>query len=107
MKNYRRRQAMTRVFCKKTEDRFLEPRLSFFVEAGRESHYLFSQSFTKEVYEFSKNGVSLDKPFNHSLANRNKSILKIVDKLPSHIRYIEKEYGLTILHKTAKKRHAA
>lgn len=98
---------MTRVFCKKTEDRFLTPRLSFFVEAGRENHYLFSQSFTKEVYDFFKNGVSLDKPFNHSLANRNKSILKIVDKLPSHIRYIEKEYGLTILHKTAKKRRAA
>lgn len=98
---------MTRVFCKKTEDRFSTPRISFFVESGRESHYLFSQSFNQELFNFFKNGVSLDKPINHSLANRNKSILKAIDKLPSHIRYIEKEYGLTILHKTARKRHAA
>ncbi len=98
---------MTRVFCKETTDRNLNRRLSFYVEAGRESHYLFSQSFAKDVYEFYKNGVSLDKPFNHSLANRNKSILKVFDKLPSYIRYIEQEYGLTILHKTAKKRRAA
>ena len=98
---------MTRVFCKETTDRNLNRRLNFYVEAGRESHYLFSQSFTKDVYEFYKNGVSLDKPFNHSLANRNKSILKVFDKLPSYIRYIEQEYGLTILHKTAKKRRAA
>ena len=98
---------MTRVFCKETTDRNLNRRLNFYVEAGRESHYLFSQSFTKDVYEFYKNGVSLDKPFKHSLANRNKSILKVFDKLPSYIRYIEQEYGLTILHKTAKKRRAA
>ena len=98
---------MTRVFCKETTDRNLNRRLNFYVEAGREIHYLFSQSFTKDVYEFYKNGVSLDKPFNHSLANRNKSILKVFDKLPSYIRYIEQEYGLTILHKTAKKRRAA
>ena len=98
---------MTRVFCKETTDRNLNRRLNFYVEAGRESHYLFSQSFTKDVYEFYKNGVSLDKPFNHSLANRNKSILKVFDKLPAYIRYIEQEYGLTILHKTAKKRRAA
>lgn len=98
---------MTRVFCKQTTDRNLNQRLNFYVEAGRESHYLFSQHFNKEVNEIFKSGVSLDKPFNHSLANRNKSILKVFDKLPSYIRYIEQEYGLTILHKTAKKRRAA
>ncbi len=94
---------MTRVFCKETTDRNLNSRLCFYLETKNENHYLFSQSFNQELYNLFKCGVSLDKALDYSQANRNKSILKAIDKLPSHIRYIEQEYGLTILRKTKKR----
>lgn len=94
---------MTRVFCKESQNRGLNSRLDFYLETKTENHYLFSQTFSNELYNLFKGGMSLDKALDCSQANRNKSILKVIDKLPSHIRYIEQEYGLTILRKTMKR----
>ena len=87
----------------KTEKIVEQKKLNFFVQVNNEIHYLFSQNFTEESYDFFKNGVTLDRCLDCSSAKRNKSILKIIEKIPSHIRYIEQEYGLVLLRKTAKK----
>lgn len=90
----------------KTENLVEKKKLNFFIQVNNECHFLFSQNFTQEVYDFFGNGVTLDRALDPSQAKRNKSVLRVIEKIPSHIRYIEQEYGLTLLRKTAKKRDA-
>ena len=76
---------------------------SFYIEAGGETHFLFSQDYRRGVNEYFRDGVRLDDALNFSRAKGDNAIKRTMEKLPSYIKYIEREYDLEILRKTAKK----
>ena len=85
----------------------VDKKLHFFLQANNEIHFLFAQSFSEELYDAFKNGVTLDKALDFATAKRNKSISRVIDKLPSHLRYIEQEYGIEIFRKSSKKKESS
>jgi hypothetical protein len=76
---------------------------SFYIEASGETHFLFSQDYRRGVNEYFRDGVRLDDALNFSRAKGDNAIKRTMEKLPKHIEYIEREYDLEILRKTAKK----
>lgn len=128
---FRRKKSMMKVFCTETRQEFVkvdtkkscilkskrgtnaentktklvvDKKLHFFLQANNKVYFLFAQSFTEELYNAFKNGVTLDKALDYSTAKRNKSVMRVIDKIPSHIRYIEQEYGIQVFRKSAKKK---
>ena len=77
---------------------------SFYLEAHGERHYLFSQNFRRSVKNyFGRGGVHVDAALDFSRSGHSTSVIHTMRKLPSYIRYIEKEYGIEVLRKTARK----
>ena len=90
---------MTTIYCVPTEKGIH----SFYIEACGETHFLFSQEYRRGVNEYFRGGVHLDAAFNFSRAKGDSALMRTMEKIPSFIRYIEREYGLEILRRTAKK----
>ena len=82
----------------------VDKKLHFFLQANNKVYFLFTQSFNEEVFDAFKHGVTLEKALDFSMAKRNKSVMRVIDKIPSHIRYIEQEYGIQVFRKSAKKK---
>ena len=89
----------TLIYCKTTEKGLL----SFYVKAYGETHFLFSQKYRRGVSSYYKNGVSVSTAIDCSRAKYDFALLHTMQKLPSYIRYVEREYSLDILRKTAQK----
>ena len=89
----------TNIYCL-TTDKGIQ---SFYLEAQGETHYLFSQSFRRGVKEYFGQGVHLDAAMDFSRARHDDAIVRTMKKLPSYIKYIEKEYGIEVLRQTARK----
>ena len=89
----------TRIYCL-TTDKEIQ---SFYLEAEGETHYLFSQQYKRGVKEYFGSGVHIDAAMDFSRARHNAAILHTMRKLPSYIKYVEKEYGLEVLRQTARK----
>jgi hypothetical protein len=97
-----------KVYCITTEKGIQ----SFYLEACGETHYLFSQNFRRGVKEYFGAGVHLDAAIDYSRAGHDAAILRTMRKLPSFIKYIEKQYGIEVFRrrirrKTAPKRSVA
>ena len=86
------------VFCKTTA----KATQSFFVKVGGRDYFLFQQDFRKSNKEFFRNGVGVHAINNYSRVHST-VVRKTLDKLPSYIRYIEKEYDVAIYEKTKRK----
>ena len=86
------------VFCRTTA----KETQSFFVKVGGRDYFLFQQDFRKSNKEFFRNGVGVHAINNYSSVH-SAAVKKTLDKLPSYIRYIEKEYDVAIYEKTKKK----
>ena len=65
---------------------------SFYITANRETHFLFSQNFRRGVKEYFERGVRIDEAMNFKRANGNSAVIHTMEKRPSYIRYVEKEY---------------
>ena len=89
----------TNVYCL-TTDKGIH---SFYLEAYGKTHYLFSQSYRRGVREYFGQGVHLDYALDVSRAGYDSAIIRTMRKLPSYIKYIEKEYGIEVLRQTARK----
>ena len=89
----------TNVYCL-TTDKGVQ---SFYLEAFGETHYLFSQNYRRGVKAYFGHGVHIDDAMDFSRAHRDSAILSTMRKLSSHIKYIEKEYGIEVLRKTVRK----
>ena len=76
---------------------------SFYIEASGENHFLFSQDYRRGVNEYFRDGVRLDDALKFSRAKGDNAIKRTMEKLPSYIKYIEREYDLEILCQTVKK----
>ena len=55
--------------------------------------YLFSQKFSKGVFEFFRNGRSTGEIRNFKKWNVNSRLDKTITKLPMYMRYVQKEYA--------------
>lgn len=74
----------------------------FYVKVDGEVYFLFRQPWKAGVNEVFKNGVRLDKQLKSVSKKHDYGIMKTLEKLPSHIKYIEKEYDIAILERTKK-----
>ena len=87
------------VYCRVPMKGIHEFRLS----TGDGDYYLFRQSFRQSIKQYFRLGVPLDKALDFSLAGRDTAVTKAMEKLPMYIRYIEKEYGISVLEQTSRK----
>ena len=88
-----------RIYCETTAKGIQ----SFYITAGGETHFLFSQNYRRGVKAYFERGVAIDEALNIRRANGNTAIIHTMEKLPSYIRYIEREYGVEVLRSTARK----
>ncbi len=65
-------------------------------------YYLFKQAYRKGVARYYRNGLIIDDAIDYSKAKGNTAVINTMSKLLSHIRYVEKEFGITVLGRTQK-----
>jgi len=85
----------TKVICKELK----RGTLSFYAIVKGKEYFLFQQEFKKTVYDYFMNGVNVSLTNDYSIAHSH-TVRKTLDKLPSYLRYVEKEYGIEIYEKT-------
>lgn len=83
------------VYCKPTAQCVY----NFYLCSDEGKFFLFSQRYRKGVQKYFSRGVYLDAARDFSRSNRDSAIVKTMNKLPMYIKFIEKEYGVTILEK--------
>ena len=62
---------------------------SFFLVVNGQEYYLFTQKFYRGVKNYFQNKVLLSKAIDFSSANNDTALLRTMEKLPAHIRYVE------------------
>ena len=86
------------VFCVGANDH--SGNQDFYVKVDNVDYFLFRQSYRKGIKEYFGNGVHIDKALKNNWNKLDRAVLRTIDKLPSYIKYVEKEYGVAILDKT-------
>lgn len=86
-----------KIFCRTVA----KGKQSFYVTVAGKRYYLFTQDYRVSNKEFFQNGVGISEINNYSGVHST-AVKRTLDKLPSYIRYIEKEYGVAIYEKTQK-----
>ncbi len=81
--------------------------LSFYLDTPEGSFFLFHQAYKSSAYSYYGRGVRLQEALDFSKSHRNTVVLKIMQKLPSYIKYVEKEQGIVVLEQTERKRRKA
>ena len=87
-----------RIFCKATN----KNEQSFYMKANGKEYFLFEQDFRASNKEFFKKGYYLTDKVDYTRV-RSEATRRTLEKLPSYIRYIESEYGVSIYEKTKRK----
>ena len=87
-----------KVFCKTVA----KGRQAFYLNANGKDYFLFEQDFRRSNKEFFKNGYYLTDRVDYTRV-RSEATRRTLEKLPSYIRYIEFEYGISIYEKTKRK----
>ena len=90
----------TKVFCRTTAKSIQ----TFYVTVNGETKTLFSQTFRRSNKAFFEKGVNINSLGNFKNAH-SESVRKTLDKLPSYLHYIEKEYDVIIYKKTESKKY--
>lgn len=80
------------IYCKSTKDN-----LEFYVNANGRNYFLFMQSFDYPAYHRFKKGVELGDALSPKKRRSSHTIKKVCEKLPGYIKYIEQEYGISLL----------
>ncbi len=68
-------------------------KISFYFHVSGKRLYLFSERFSKGVYEFFRKGRSESEIKSYSLWNRNPRLDKTITKIPLYVRYVLKCAG--------------
>ena len=89
----------TTVYCKTVA----KDTLGFFAKIGNKEYFLFNQAYRRSLKDFFYNGATVD-DINHYASVHSSAVRRTLDKLPSYIRYIEKEYSVAIYDKTKNSR---
>ena len=85
----------TKIICKELK----RGTLTFYTQVNGKDYYLFQQEFKKTVFDFFKKGVILDGVNDYS-SSTSPVVRKTLDKLPTYVRYAEKEYDIEVYEKT-------
>lgn len=64
--------------------------LDFYLRSNDGEFYLFSQDYSKGVYEYFKNGRSVNEIRKFDKWKKNPRLNKTIDRLPKQILYVEK-----------------
>lgn len=89
----------TVIYCKPTASGVH----SFYMIQNGQEYFLFSQDYRKGVQEYFSKGVTLNESLNFSRTRNDSALNRTMTKIPSYIRYIEKEYDIVVLEQTKKK----
>ena len=84
-----------KVFCKTVA----KGRQAFYLNANGKDYFLFEQDFRKSNKEFFSKGYYITDKVDYSRV-RSTSVRNTLKKLPSYIKYIETEYGVSVYKKT-------
>lgn len=87
------------VYCRTTA----KGQQTYYVKVNGENHYLFNAKYRVSNKETFRNGIRLDE-INDFSTTHSKSVRKTKDKLPAYLSFIEKEYGVVIYDKKARKK---
>ena len=90
----------TKIYCKISS----KGAHNFYISTDEGEYFLFSQNYRRGVNDYFKNGVNLNEVFNFARCKYDNAVIRTKSKLPMYIKYVEKEYGITILDKTKKKK---
>lgn len=85
-----------KVYCTHDDYAFL----NFYVKANDGDYFLFQQKYRSSLEDYYSKGVIIKDAINLSKAKFNEGLTKVMHKLPTYIKYIEKEYGIQILDRT-------
>ena len=66
-------------------------KLNFYLLSREERLYLFTQDFSKGVYNFFRNGKTENQLRSYDKWNNNKRLDKTIEKIPMYVRYVLKE----------------
>ena len=80
-----------------------DKRLKFYLHANGETHYMFDQTFHNTVYDYYRDGVSVDQAINYSFAKGNAALQRAMDRIPAQLQYLENEYNVVALQKSKTK----
>ena len=69
----------------------LNEKLHFYLISNGKRYYLFTQDFSKGVYQFFKSGRSESELHKYNLWRKNPRLDKTIEKLPMYMRYVLKE----------------
>lgn len=72
---------------------------AYYMHVDKKDYFLFIQNFRKSNKEIFGTGILLEDALDYSISHST-SVHKTMTKLIPFIKYIEKEYGLTVLRKT-------
>ena len=78
--------------------------LDFYLQQDGESYYLFNQRYRSDLHNWFKNGVALSQALRSVKRGIPTTVANVAEKLPAYIRYIEKEYDITVLEQTRRKK---
>ena len=76
----------------------------FYVAVAGEEYYLFGQPYRTTVWKRYRTGVPLDEALDFGRCGQKPVLEKVAEKLPSFLRYVEKEYGVKLLRGKKKTR---
>lgn len=76
---------------------------TFYLKADGKRYYLFRQNYRRGVADYYRNGVFLCEAMNFGKTKGDSALVRTMQKLPSYLKYVEKEYGIQVLKQTIKK----
>lgn len=78
-----------KIIIKKTENETVRE-LNFYLKNSKGTFWLFTQPFSKGVYEWFRDGRSESEIISFSDWKRNKRLNNTIDRIPREIRYVSK-----------------
>ena len=74
---------------------------AFYIIVGSKTYFLFNQKYYAGVRNYFAQGRRID-DLSSACKDRNAAVRRTANKLPSYLRYIEKEYDIVIYDKRVK-----
>lgn len=78
-----------KIIIKKTENETVRE-LNFYLKNSKGTFWLFTQPFSKGVYEWFRDGRSENEILSFADWKRNKRLNNTIDRIPREIRYVNK-----------------
>ncbi len=82
-----------KIYCEHKEYAFLD----FYVTIGNKRYFLFKQGYRTALEKYFSKGVIIKDAINLTKAKCNEGLAHVMRKFPSYLKYVEKEYGVSIL----------